>query len=277
MLAPSAATLPQGHFLLEPYIYDVRRSVPRSDGFGSLTYALYGVADRFTVGAIPTAGYNRARGEAGRSGAGMGDLTVQAQYRLTQFRMCHWMPTVSIAAQETLPTARYDRLGKRPGDGFGAGAFTTTFAVYSQMYFWLPNRRILRMRVNLLPSFSSSPKVEGVSVYGTADGFSGYAHPGSSIYVDGSWEYSLTRRWVLALDATYRYAGNTRVSGYETLKADSPPIESNSGSSYAVGLAPAIEYSWKGNLGVLLGVRLMPAGRNTTPTITPALAINFVH
>src|SRR5690348_11021258 len=34
MLAPSAATLPRGHFLIEPYLYDV--TSPHSNGFGSL-------------------------------------------------------------------------------------------------------------------------------------------------------------------------------------------------------------------------------------------------
>jgi len=44
-----------------------------------------------------------------------------------------------------------------------------------------------------------------------------------------------------------------------------------------LGFAPAIEYSWKPNLGVLLGMRVIPPSHNTNPTITPAVAINFVH
>jgi hypothetical protein len=55
-----------------------------------------------------------------------------------------------------------------------------------------------------------------------------------------------------------------------------PAIELNSGSSEALGLAPAIEYSWKSNLGVLLGVRVIAAGRNTAATVSPAVAINMV-
>jgi hypothetical protein len=43
------------------------------------------------------------------------------------------------------------------------------------------------------------------------------------------------------------------------------------------GFAPAIEYSWKPNLGVLLGARVIPASHNIHATITPAVAINFVH
>jgi hypothetical protein len=68
MPPPSAATLPRGHFLVEPYFYDVivqgrfdsdgvRRSVVDSSGFGSLTYLLYGLANRVTTGLIAVAGY----------------------------------------------------------------------------------------------------------------------------------------------------------------------------------------------------------------------------
>src|SRR5262249_20358651 len=102
MLAPSAATLPRGHFLLEPYLYDVtvagrldsdgvRRSAPRSSGFGSLTYVLYGVVNKVSAGLIGIAGYNTVSGGPSSSGVGMGDVTLQAQYRLAQFREGRWV------------------------------------------------------------------------------------------------------------------------------------------------------------------------------------------
>ena len=291
MLAPSASTLPRGHILVEPYLYDVitqgqydsngvRRSAPHANGFGSLTYANIGVTDRFTVGMIPTAGYNQMGAGQSSSGIEFGDLTVQGQYRLRQFHEGGWLPTMSVAVQETLPTGKFDRLD-RLSDGLGSGAFTTTVAFYSQTYFWLPNRRILRMRLNVSQAFSNDPEIEDVSVYGTQQGFRGHASPGYTTFVDGSSEYSLTRRWVLALDATYRYQGNTQVSGVN-LQAQAtgtalPTVDLNSGSTAAFGLAPAVEYSWTRSLGVLLGVRVIPAGRNTAFTVSPAVAINFVH
>lgn len=279
MLAPSAATLPRGHFLVEPYLYDVHAE--HSDSFGSLTYALYGLTDTVTVGLIPTFGFNVVGDGPNSSHVGFGDLTVQGQFRLTQFEEGGWTPTTSIALQETLPTGRYDRLGEQPGDGFGSGVYTTTLALYSQMYFWLPNGRILRTRFNVSEAFSSHANVEDVSVYGTATGFRGRAAPGRSFFVDSSWEYSLTRNWVLALDVTYRHDDNTRVAGYSAASADratNPPrIELNSGTRTAFGFAPAIEYSWTPNLGVLFGVRVITGGHNTVTTVTPAVAINYVH
>lgn len=292
MLAPSAATLPRGHFLIEPYLYDVtvdgrydgngdRRSSPHADGFGSLTYMLYGLADRVTVGLIPTAGFNRVSGGPSSSDVGLGDVTLHAQYRLTQFHAHSWIPTTAIVVQETCPTGKYDRLGDQPSDGLGSGAHTTTLALYSQTYFWLPNGRILRMRVDVSQAFSGNVNVNDVSVYGTGTGFRGHARPGGSFFADASWEYSVKRSWVLALDVTYRRDGDTRVTGYDMRAPGSAQslssIDLDLGSSEALGFAPAIEYSWTPNLGVLVGARVIAGGRNTAASITPAIAINFVH
>jgi hypothetical protein len=208
-------------------------------------------------------------------------VTLLAQYRLTQFHAGSWIPTTSFVVQETFPTGKYDRLGNRPSDGFGSGAYTTTLALYSQTYFWLPNGRILRLRFDGSQAFSNNVNVEDVSVYGTGQGFRGQAKPGNSFFVNTSGEYSLTRRWVLALDVTYRHNWKTRVTGYNVLDPNSVQNPSSilldTGSSDAFGFAPAIEYSWSPNLGVLLGTRVVPAGHNTVASITPAVAINFVH
>jgi hypothetical protein len=178
--------------------------------------------------------------------------------------------------QQSFPTGKYDQLGPRPSDGLGAGAYTTTLALNSQTYFWMPNGRILRMRFNATQSLSTYANVAGVSVYNTPTGFQGHAKPGASTYIDAAWEYSLTRDWVLALDATYRHTANTRITG--TDPTQSPPnIQLNTGSSDVIGFAPALEYNWKPTIGLLVGTRIIALGHNTPTTITPAVAINYVH
>jgi len=287
MLAPNASTLPRGHLLFEPYLYDVstqgfynssgtRVRAPHENGFGNLSYLNYGLFDKFTVGLIPTFGYNEPSNGPGSAGIGVGDLTVQAQYRLHLFHEGSSVPTTSINVQETLPTGRYDQLGSRPSDGFGAGAFSTTIGLYTQTFFWMPNGRILRVRFNISPAFSRSATVRDVSVYGTTQGFRGHAKPGASILFDAACEYSLTQRWVLATDVTFRDQANTSVSGYN-LASPTTAVLLNSGSSRAWAVAPAIEYNVSSRLGFLLGTRLFPSGRNTSYSLTPALAINYVH
>ena len=279
MLANSAETLPPGHILIEPYVYDV--TAPRTDGFGSRAYMLYGLADRLTVGLIPIVGYNRVSMGPNSSGVGIGDLTLQAQFRLTEFHEGSWLPTIAIQLQEALPTGKYDRLGNQPADGLGSGVYATTLGINSQTYFWLPNGRILRMRFNVSQSFPGKTGITGVSVYGTGSGFYGTAKPGSAFLADAAWEYSLSQRWVLALDVTYSHARNTRVLGSDSMDGTGLPrmieVRRNSGTSSGFGFAPAVEYSWTPNLGVLFGVRVITGGHNNVGTLTPAFAINYVH
>src|SRR5579871_2897995 len=69
MLAASGGTLPHGHFLFEPYFYDV--TAPRTNGLGSLSYIIYGLIDRLSVGMIPAFGFNAMRGAPSSSGIGV--------------------------------------------------------------------------------------------------------------------------------------------------------------------------------------------------------------
>ena len=208
---------------------------------------------------------------------GVGDLGLQGQYRLTQFQEGHWLPTISLVAGETLPTGRYDRLDAHPSDGFGAGAHTTTLSVYSQSYFWMRTGRILRARLDLSYSRADRVALEGVSVYGTPAGFRGYAWPGDSFTADSAWEYSLTRNWVLALDAVYEHDASTRIAGDYVVQRQPVNLVASSGSSDSLAFAPAIEYNWNGHVGIIFGVKLVARGRNTSASITPATAVNLVY
>jgi hypothetical protein len=283
IVAAGAATLPAGHALIEPYVYDVitrgrydsegnYRSTDTVHSYGSLTYMLYGVTDGFTAGVIPTFGFNDVSDGADSSSVGVGDVTLQAQWRLSQFREGGHVPTSSLVLQQTLPTGKYDRLGTRPSDGLGAGAYTTSLAVHSQYYLWMPNGRILRTRLNVAYAFSDSVDVADTSVYGTPEGFRGRADPGNTFSIYSAWEYSITRNWVLALDAFYQHDSSTSIRG----ETQSVPYSVDSGSSWRFGLAPAIEYNFTSAIGVIVGARWFAAGRNTGASLTPVAAINMV-
>lgn len=291
LLAASPATLPQGHMLVEPYVFDsiadgsfdssgARHATARQNDYGSLTYVLYGLTDRVTVGVIPRFGFNAPGQGQHSSGIGVGDITIQGAYRLTRFLDQGWLPATSLVIGESLPTGRYDRLGNRPSADMGAGAYTTTVSVYSQYYLWMPNGRILRTRLNVSQSWSASLDIQDVSVYGTAQGFRGQASPGDSTTIDSAWEYSITRNWVAALDIAYDHNASTRVLGRycraSNGESTSASIQSESGSSSSLSLAPAIEYNWSSTAGIILGAKWVAAGRNTGAAITPVAAVNLV-
>lgn len=71
LLAPNAATLPQGHWLLEPYVYDLMpyghfdhngtlTSTGAGNDVGSQSYIEYGLIDRVTLGLIPRLGLHES-------------------------------------------------------------------------------------------------------------------------------------------------------------------------------------------------------------------------
>jgi hypothetical protein len=274
MLAASAETLPRGHALIEPYIFDVRTA--RSNHLGSLTYLLYGVTDGFSVGTIATAGRVVPRDRARSSSSGAGDTTLLAQYRLTEFGQHGWPATLTLVLQEGLPTGRFDQLPNPDEPALGSGARTTQLALYAQSLVSLPNGRLLRLRVDAGHTFASVARPMGRSIYQTPAGFHGRVARGPSEIVDGSLEYSVSKRTALAVDLVWQKSGSARVVGQIQAPAGASPYHSTLAPTEAVYFAPAVEYCWRPNLGILFAMRLSPKGKNSPPSATPAIALNLV-
>ena len=263
VVANSPAAMPQGHFYVESYFFDVRSD--GNDGFGSQTYLLYGLTDRWTVGLRPSFGYTRLDGGGSSTHIGIGDLALHAHYALTTLDPDSRMPAIALAIEESLPVGRHDRLD-RASNGFGNGAYTTTLAIYAQQVFWLPNGRILRGRINIGGSFSRRAKVQDLSVYGTTAGFDGTARPGASVSFDNAWEYSITRNWVLATDFYYRHDEPTSIRDANGVR--------RTGSFDTFALVPAVEYNWSPRIGVIAGARYIPARGHNARSLTPIVALS---
>ena len=267
MLAVSPSGPGRGHALTEGYLYD--QVADHSQSLRSFNYLLYGVTDHFTLGAIPVFGINEADGAHSRFG--ISDLTFQAQDTLTDFDSETGMPAIAVAVRQSLPLGKYDRLHDIT-EAFGAGAGATSLGLFTQDYFWLPNGRILRVRLDALVSVSGVAHVNDASVFGTLPDFSGRARPGDTVSLDASFEYSLTRSWVLATELLYDHSGTTHVEGGDRNQGERLDL----GSSDGFGLAPALEYSWSPNWGLLLGTRILFGGHNRSFSATPAIALNVV-
>ena len=266
IIAAGAETLPPGHVLVEPYVFDV---TSRNSGTpGSLSYLLYGVAPRFTAGVLPSFSYGKdARGARHLR---MGDLTLNFQYRLTPPNPHKTFPTVALALQIGLPTAPFDRLSVS-GSGAGSGAFSTLVGLYSQQFFWLPNGRILRARMNVSHTFASKARVHGISVYGTPEAFRGSARPGDTTMIDLAGEYSVAKRFALAIDLLHQWTGRTLIKAARD-SADAAPYAVPASRFFAI--VPAAEYNWSPNSGVILGTRLIFKGRGKSSSVTPVIAYN---
>jgi hypothetical protein len=272
--ASSAYTLPRGHLLFEPYLFDVRSR--QSDYLGSLTYILYGVTDRLTVGGIATFGSIGSKTGRRRGRMAVNDLTLSAQYRLYSASVGALVPTASIVVQHVLPLGRFDQLAGEPERGIGSGSNGTLIGLYLQRSDRLANGRLLRTRVNLTHTWPTTSDVRGASIFGTDDGFHGRAHVGAVTVADLSVEYSITRSWVFATDLIYRHAAATSINGLDEMEGRSEAVAKRFASTQSISFAPAVEYSWNANRGVLAGVRVTPAWGGATATWTPVIAFNAV-
>jgi len=265
LLASNAETLPQGHFYVEPYFFDVFSGGDHHPG--SSGFYQYGLTDNWTVGMQPffslgTQKYNRE--------IAIGDFKLLSQVRLSHFTPEHRVPSVALVTNLVIPTGKDDHLGALK-QGHGSGSLAPEIGVNVQQYFLLGNGRLLRARINVLKQFPLRHDVSGRSVFGTGPKFRGNARPGSKTTLIGGVEYSLTKEWVLAVDVEADFWGRTRVAGRDT--SDGSSVSQTSAKSWNVGVSPAVEYNWSDRAGLIFGVWIVPKGHNTAASITPAIAI----
>jgi hypothetical protein len=263
LLSASPAPLRPGLMNVEPTLLESTAAGPGRSTV--ITPILYGISDRFTFGALPVLGRSGTRPE-------MGDLTLQALYCLEKYDPDSGAPTLSLIFRETFPTGPFDRLGDHPERGFGGGAYKTRAGIYGQTYFTLSTGRLLRARLDLLATYSEKADITGSSVYGTGEGFHGRAKPGNAVDADLSFEYSVTREWVLVMEIDYGVNATTRIVGYQGATS----VAQELGSNRPISFAPAVEYSFSASVGVILGVDIVPAGRNIAASQAPAAALNLV-
>lgn len=289
LVAPNATSLPQGHWDVEPYVLDSiqhgrydnnwnSRNTPNSHAIRSVSLLEYGLTDRLLVALLPQFGYNVVEHGSDSQGVRLGDTKLRFQYMLHAFQEGSWLPTTALAFSEVFPTGKYDGLGNHPANGLGSGLLTSTFGLFSQDYFWMPNGRILRSRLDLtytIPDEKAS--VNGVSVYGTGPGFNGTIDTGNTFSADLAFEYSMTRHWAPAMDIVYSHSGGASVRGVQASNGLVTSVSSSSNASEAVDVAPAIEYNWNSHYGVIVGADVVVAGRNTADAVTPQAALNIYY
>src|SRR5690606_33928892 len=101
--------------------------------------------------------------------------------------------------------------------------------------------------------------------YGGGFGTKGRVHPGGSFQADFGLEVALTQNWVLANDLVYTFQNATHFSGNPgTVSPGGAPASVRSPYSDNLSLAPAIEYNFNSNLGLLVGTQFSVYGRNSS-------------
>lgn len=278
--APSPALPAAGILAVEPYAiytsfsgaYDnsgARHSVPNgTDMFTSVTAIKYGITDRLSVQALPSFSHMLNNHD---SYTGLGDLPVEAEYRFNDENNQTGFPSVTASLGINLPTGDFDRL-RSSSDGFGGGTYTLKEGILFQSLFDTAGGHPMRFRFYASAYEPiSNVSIHDVSVYGTGQGFNGQVLPGLSSVLGIGGGYAFTQRWVVALDLVQNFANGLHLQGNS---ASGGPTNTHGTSSAALAMAPAVEYNWSDNTGIIAGVEFSVAGRNTPAYVAPQIALS---
>lgn len=273
LLAPNGRTIPPGHFNLEPYgfftIYPGQyRNVEMTP---SLTVGLLSFLDM--QASVP---YDYSW-DHGQHGHGVGDSSFGFGIQLLKQKENSWIPDLRVTIQEIFPTGKFDNLNPRKlgTDQTGAGSYQTTIGFNFQQLTELPNHHFLRTRLSFVGLRGSDVFVTGVNTFGGDPLTEGRINPGTSYSADLAFEYQLTQHWVPVLEMLFVDSGTTSFAGNPgfTPGGTVGTIGGRGGSQGA--LAPAIEYNFNENLGIIAGVWFTITGPHAAEFTSNTIAINY--
>ena len=284
LITPSASMMPPGWGNIQPYIFvtdnyarfnSERKSKSLSShlvNLNPLVYAQFGVTKTMdlTVSAQANANW-----QYDHSGAGFGDMSA-----LVGFPICTQtihVPAIKLSIKETFPTGQYQHLNSN-GLGLsatGAGSYQTQFSLsVSKVLFW-SYLHPMNFRLYLSYNIPTPVSVHGFNNYGGGFGTHARVHPGNTFSSDMGFEISLNQRWVFATDIAYSAQNETTYSGYAGKTASGDTASIGGGYNDNLSLAPAIEYNWNENLGILGGVWFSVYGRNSNNFVSGIVSLTW--
>ncbi len=281
LLAPSGHTIPKGHVNVEPYLfvtdsYGVYNnhwktvSTPSTTTVSPTAIISVGVTNWMDVQAVIPYQWNIKSGEWS---SGFGDASVVLGFQaLNAVKSSWWRPDLRLSVGEAFPTGRYEKLngGKKGTGAHGAGSYQTSFGANFQKLNQLSNGKFLRTRLSFVYTIPASTHVSGYNSYGGTFNTNGRVHPGNKFTADLAFEYTLTQHWVPALDIAYSTQDKGSFSGNPgTFSSIELPTND------ALSLAPAMEYNFSANLGVIGGVWFTVYGRNSSDFDAAVMAVNY--
>jgi hypothetical protein len=284
LVTPSASMMPPGQANIQPYLFITgayamynkdRHSVPLLHNAYSLKVnppMQIGITNTMDVVFSPTA---EANWQAGKSGGGFSDLSITIGFPIT--RQTLYVPGMRFTIQETFPTGKYKNLSH---NGFnlnstGLGSYQTTFGYTIGKVIWWTYPYPMNLRMFIGYQIPTTVHVRNFNSFGGGFGTRGKVRPGNTFTTDLGMELSFTQRWVFALDVVYQATNRTKFHGNPGITAAGTPAGVGTGYSDNLSLAPAIEYNWNSNFGVLGGVQFSVYGRNSLNFVTGQFSVLY--
>lgn len=281
LITPSASMMPPGVVNFQPYLNvqtnyaqfnEDRRSVdtPKTVQLQSQNIFQTGLTDWMDCLFVFQGQENWLQD---KNGGGYGDTQMGLGWQILSQGL--YRPKIKVTIKETFPTGRYKRLSPTGLglDGVGAGTYATQFCLaFGKLFLW-DTLHPINTRLFFGYTVNTTVHVAGLNAYGGGTGAIGKVRPGNSFSTDLGIEWSASQAWVLALDIVYSCANRTKFHGNPGVTAAGLPAAVGSGSNDNLSLAPAFEYNWNSNLGVVCGAWFSVYGRNSTNFATGQFSV----
>lgn len=278
LIASSSSVLPLGYVNFEPYLFLTGISSNYNSEWKTVEvpfFWIYSFQFPLQVGMTrwmdftftPVVNCKETRGQSCWT---FGDLRAGLD-----FQLCFetkWRPGVKLTLIEIFPTGKYDQLNpkKLKTDTSGIGSYQSVIGLTLGKLIQIRDIHYLSSRFALNYTIPSSVFIKGYNFNGGNANTKGTFYPAQAFEADLGLEYSLTQRWALALDVICAYAPKTRFKGVDGAGM-------TNGSTAQWSLAPALEYNWSVQWGVIAGCWFTAAGRNTHAFQSGVIAINYYN
>jgi hypothetical protein len=289
LITPSGHVIPFGHVNYEPYIYWRTQSGSYDNHwhYHKATPPSRHVLTQgsFQIGLLPSTELDLSpqfiyKNRGGQHMWRIADFPFALAFQILQDSKDTWWPAIKLHLGATAPIGKYDRLNpKKLGtDSGGDGYWDPRLGFITIKTYHLGGYHYFAWRMAFIYMFTVPVPVHGLSSWGGAasspgvKGTRGTVYPGCLFSALQGFEYSITHNWALALDIEYRHTNRNRFSGYSP--KGTKPVNSSAEIFY---LAPAIEYNFNANIGIIAGPYFSVAGRNSNRTpafLTWVFAVN---
>lgn len=287
LLAPNSTTISPGHFDLDLYLiyfgtnshYDSRghtRSQQELRSWSSTLIGNVGLSERLDlVFSVPYA----VNSSGGKSDHGFGDIDVGLHFQLLDDDPGSWRPGLLLSVAEVFPTGKHDALDPKQNgtDSMGAGSYQTRLTAVLRKLWSTDDARFLHTCLALSYTIPSQVDLEGFNAFGGTADTDGSLDLGNQFTTILSFEYTLTRNWVPAIDFVYRSGAASQFLGFPGTTDGGMPAEISTSSSSQFSIAPAIEYNFSESKALTVGVWFSVAGRNSDGFVSTMAAFNYYY
>ena len=280
LLTPASVTVPKGHFNIEPFTffhvttgeYDTKWRSQSVNNFYTVTeiIPLQAGFTHFMDGQIaPSVSHRFTKGEQTTR---LDDLPFNVGFQLFPRRSGSLAPAVRLTLGASIPIGKYHKLDPDlfSTDSSGNGSWKPAINLVFGNIYQLSSKSCLSARFSLGYQAQTPVKVKGVNAFGGTSTTKGTAYPGGLFTAVLGSEYTITKKLVFATDVLYQYRNKSRFSGNPGAPgAMDNPISQN------LSIAPALEYNFTVNVGMITGIWFSLCGRNSDDFTSGVIAINI--